>query len=65
MVAELSGLFTAFDVFVDKGRNLSDILTFDGGEQCELYFTMTAFGTQAKPAWKVVKQVVEKQEAGS
>ena len=65
MVAELSGLFAAFDVFVDKGRNLSDILTFDGGEQCELYFTMTAFGTQAKPAWKVVKQVVEKQEAGS
>ena len=65
MTAELSGLFTAFDVFVDKGRNLSDLLTFDGGEQCELYFTMTAFGTQAKPAWKVVKQVVEKQEAGS
>jgi hypothetical protein len=65
MVAELSGLFTAFDVFVDKGRNLSDLLTFDGGEQCELYFTMTAFGTQAKPAWKVVKQVVEKQESGS
>jgi hypothetical protein len=43
----------------------TDILTFAGGEQCELYFTMTAFGTAAKPAWKVVKQVVEKQEFGS
>jgi len=65
MAVELSGLFTAFDVFVDKGNSLSDLLTFDGGEQCELYFTMTAFGTRAKPAWKVAKQVVEKQEAGS
>lgn len=64
--ATLNGFGTSFDVIVPKGKNLfTDILTFDGGEMCELYFTMTAFGTAAKPAWKVVKQVVEKQEAGS
>ena len=64
--ATLTGAGTAFDVFTPEGVNLStDILTFAGGEQCELYFTMTAFGTAAKPAWKVVKQVVEKQEFGS
>lgn len=64
--ATLTGAGTAFDVFTPKGVNLStDILTFAGGEQCELYFTMTAFGTAAKPAWKVVKQIVEKQEFGS
>ena len=64
--ATLTGAGTAFDVFTPEGVNLStDILTFAGGEQCELYFTMTAFGTAAKPAWKVVKQIVEKQEFGS
>lgn len=66
VTATLTGAGTAFDVFTPEGVNLStDILTFAGGEQCELYFTMTAFGTAAKPAWKVVKQVVEKQEFGS
>ena len=64
--ATLNGFGTSFDVIVPKGQNLfTDILSFEGGEMCELYFTMTAFGTAAKPAWKVVKQVVEKQEAGS
>ena len=64
--ATLNGFGTSFDVFTPEGQNLlTDILTFEGGEKCELYFTMTAFGTSAKPAWKVVKQVVEKQEAGS
>lgn len=66
VTATLTGAGTAFDVFTPEGVNLStDILTFAGGEQCELYFTMTAFGTAAKPAWKVVKQIVEKQEFGS
>lgn len=64
--ATLTGAGTAFDVFTPEGVNLStDVLTFAGGERCELYFTMTAFGTAAKPAWKVVKQIVEKQEFGS
>jgi hypothetical protein len=31
----------------------------------ELYFTMTAFGTPAKPAWRVVRLNVERQEVGS
>ena len=62
----LNGIGSLFDVFVPTGQNVvTDILTFDGNETCELYFTMTAFGTAAKPAWKVVKQVVEKQEFGS
>lgn len=66
VTATLNGFGTSFDMFTPEGQNLlTDILTFEGGEQCELYFTMTAFGTAAKPAWKVVKQVVEKQEAGS
>ena len=64
--ATLTGAGTAFDIYTANGENIStDVLTFAGGEQCELYFTMTAFGTAAKPAWKVVKQVVEKQEFGS
>lgn len=64
--ATLTGAGTAFDIYTANGENVStDVLTFAGGEQCELYFTMTAFGTTAKPAWKVVKQVVEKQEFGS
>lgn len=56
---------SSFDIYTASGNNIADILTFAGGEQCELYFTMTAFGTASKPAWKVVKQVVEKQEFGS
>ena len=65
VAASLTGAMTSYDVYTVKGKNISDILTFAGGETCELYFTMTAFGSGGKPAWKVVKQVVEKQEAGS
>ena len=65
VIATLNGLSTAFDMYVPAGENLYDILSFNASEQCELYFTMTAFGTAAKPAWKVVKQVVEKQGAGT
>ena len=63
--ATLQGGGSSFDIYTANGENITDILTFEGGEQCELYFTMTAFGTASKPAWKVVKQVVEKQEFGS
>jgi len=65
VAASLTGAMTSYDVYTVKGENISDLLTFAGGEMCELYFTMTAFGSSGKPAWKVVKQVVEKQEAGS
>ena len=62
--ATLTGWNTAFDVYTTEGEVLSDLLTFAGGEKCELYFSLTAFGTAAKPAWKISKVVVEKQEAG-
>ena len=65
VVASLNGLSTAFDMYVPAGESLHDILSFNANEQCELYFTMTAFGTTAKPAWKAVKQVIEKQGAGT
>lgn len=58
--ADLAGVFTNFDVITPKGEVLTDMLTFAGGEMCELDFTSTAFGSSGKPAWKVVKQVVEK-----
>lgn len=64
VIATLNNLSTAFDMYVPAGESLYDTLSFEANEQCELYFTMTAFGTAAKPAWKVVKQVVEKQGAG-
>lgn len=64
-IATLEGGGSSFDIYTASGENITDILTFAGNEQCELYFTMTAFGTAAKPAWKVVKQIVEKQEFGS
>lgn len=63
-------LGTDYDVIVEKGRALSDVLSIpaaaDGvGALVELYFTMTAFGTAAKPAWRVVRLNVERQEVGS
>ena len=63
--ATLTGWNTALDVYTTEGEVLSDLLTFAGGEKCELYFSLTAFGTAAKPAWKISKVVVEKQEAGA
>jgi hypothetical protein len=75
-------LGTDYDIIVEKGRALADVLKIpamqtktvevDGASStvnvnalAELYFTMTAFGTAAKPAWRVVRLNVERQEVGS
>lgn len=65
MVAISGTLGTTYDLIVEKGRSSVDVLTIEGGALAELYFTMTAFGTAAKPAWRVVRLNVERQEAGS
>lgn len=60
----LSGtLGTDYDIIVPIGESISSILVVPGGGLAEFYFTMTAFGTAAKPAWKVVRQLVEREEA--
>ena len=65
MVAISGTLGTDYDLIVEKGRSSVDVLTIEGGELAELYFTMTAFGTAAKPAWRVVRLNVERQGVGS
>ena len=54
-----------FSVVVQKGKNLTQMLTFAAGERAELYFTQTAFKVNNLPTWKLVKQVVENGGAQS
>ena len=56
---EIPAMGNSIKIVVPSGEDLNEMLAFEPGTMCELYFTQTAFNLDDKPTWKIVRQDVE------
>lgn len=56
---EIPAMGNSIEIVVPSGEDLNEMLSFEPGTMCELYFTQTAFNVDSKPTWKIVRQDVE------